>query len=1031
LWVVCLELPLSAQQPVKKIDLGKLNVDPPPIAGDKSVKYDYDIVYVRTPRDPKKKMMFAEANHPVHMDAGGDLVLLRPDGTEEVLVNGGEGSVTDPMVSLDGEWVYYALFHKITAFRADSSDIYKIHVKSKKVVRLTHQEYTPNTGASGDLKTHPRGIFNLGPCPLPGGRIMFTSSRNGFNPPRFYTQSPCLQLFVMDDDGKNVDMIGHLNIGCALHPVLLKDGRVMFSSFEGQGLRGLGLWGLWSIHPDGANWGPMLSAFNTGSVDQITHFQTQLTNGNIVIEEYYNHNNWAFGTLYMFPVEAPKGVPAFGPSYRIDPRNPQLRVGRHPEAKDGGLYNRLPFSPHGMSVLTPFTHATDRPAPHADLKDPKSPHVGKFTHPSGAPDNHLLTVWSPGPVNHNGLHLPVVDAGIYLIKDGKPFDEPAQMLLIKNDPNYNEQWPRALVPYKRVYGIEAPPILSPVANDGKMCPHLPEGSPFGLVGTSSMYKRESYPNGRVKPGSVTATYADDGYDKTGYQGLGAFNPQDEYGTPFSHWGQQGAEAGRYDNSDIHAVRILVMEPTTDRKERTRFFNFARERLRILGEIPVRHFRTSPDRKGGDGQPIDPDGNPDTSFLAKIPADTAFTFQTLDKHGMLLNAAQTWHQVRPGEVRNDCGGCHAHSQQPTLFAKTAAAKPDYKVFDLTKQIPLLADKARDESKRKWDDKDSTGLRQHDGVLNVEFYRHVKPILDRSCVACHTQKWDKPAGNLVLDDDALRGADFPYQGNVGKVSGTYYRLTLDHKAQYGHKPLISSWRGQPTRYIRTFQSRRSLLVWKIHGQRTDGWNNDDFPTETTPGDPKTLAWKGKPIADTPWHRHIADLDFTGSAMPPPEAVAGTYVGPDGNKIKVAALSDEDRRTIARWIDLGCPIDQDFDPKQPAQRGYGWMLDDQRPTLTMTYPRAGASKKLDRILIGMHDYYTGLDLKTFTVTADFPIDGVKPGDNLAARFKARSDGVHELQLATPIKSLDRGTLTVAVRDRQGNVTRIERTISVGAAE
>jgi hypothetical protein len=59
------------------------------------------------------------------------------------------------------------------------------------------------------------------------------------------------------------------------------------------------------------------------------------------------------------------------------------------------------------------------------------------------------------------------------------------------------------------------------------------------------------------------------------------------------------------------------------------------------------------------------------------------------------------------------------------------------------------------------------------------------------------------------------------------------------------------------------------------------------------------------------------------------------------------------------------------------------------------------------------------------------VKPGDNLAARFKARSDGVHELQLATPIKSLDRGTLTVAVRDRQGNVTRIERTISVGAAE
>ena len=76
------------------------------------------------------------------------------------------------------------------------------------------------------------------------------------------------------------------------------------------------------------------------------------------------------------------------------------------------------------------------------------------------------------------------------------------------------------------------------------------------------------------------------------------------------------------------------------------------------------------------QPLDPDGNPDTSFLAKIPADVAWTFQTLDNNGMVLNMAQTWHQVRPGEIRNDCGGCHAHSQQPTPFEKTAAARPDY-------------------------------------------------------------------------------------------------------------------------------------------------------------------------------------------------------------------------------------------------------------------------------------------------------------------------------------------------------------------
>ena len=69
--------------------------------------------------------------------------------------------------------------------------------------------------------------------------------------------------------------------------------------------------------------------------------------------------------------------------------------------------------------------------------------------------------------------------------------------------------------------------------------------------------------------------------------------------------------------------------------------------------------------------------------------------------------------------------------------------------------------------------------------------------------------------------------------------------------------------------------------------------------------------------------------------------------------------------------------------------------------------------------------------TVTADFPIDGVKPGENLAGRFKEKSAGVRELTLAAPIKNLKRGALTVAVKDRQGNVTRIERTFSVGVTK
>lgn len=1006
----------------------KLDPVPKPLASDSSVKVDYDLVYVRAPRLLKNPggrdvaTAWPEFGHPTRIDPGYDLMLLRPDGTEEVLVPGGTGAVTDPFVSLDGTSVYYSYHHNPRAGEwTAGADIYKIHVPTRKITRLTHQEYTPNTGVADWVKdyhtpekgkTHlPYGVYNLGPCPLPGGKLAFTSNRDGVKTPRGYPQY-ALQLYVMDDDGRNVDKIGHLNVAGALHPVVLTDGRILFSTLESQGLHGGIAWGIWSIHPDGTSWEPIISAFHDANG---FHFQSQLSDRSIVVENYYNQNNRGFGTHLKLPLRPPEGTPAFGPGYahaNSDPRMRMLFSNRWGE-------HRLPFKSHGMEMITRFATWEDRAASLSDPMDPKSPRVGKVTHPSGAPDNHLLTVWTGGATpNANGPVREEIHAGIYLIKDGKPIDEPGQMLRIKHEADYNAQWPRALVPYKRIYGIEEPRQLPVLTNNGKQSPQLPEGTPFGLVGSSSLYKRESYPGGIVPPGSVTGTYR----DKDPNHLLAAFTSVNGHG----NWSNQGSDAGLYDNSQIHAIRILAMEPATS-PVANRFFNFAHERLRILGEFPVRKFpvgESQPTRGAGgpqSGQPLDPDGNPDTSFLAKIPADVAFTFQTLDRDGMVLNMAQTWHQLRPGEVRNNCGGCHAHSQKPTHFQDTAAARADYPVWDLTAKVPLLSAKAQDETGKKWDSKDATGVRFVSGVKNVEYWRDVRPILDRSCVACHTKKVKDPAGELVLDaDDEQVAGSFVSHGFRGQPPGTFFRLAMDNgmRSQSHFQPLYGKkpdhyWRSPlASRYVAKFQSRRSLLIWKVFGRRMDGL-------------PENLALNNKFVKEQ------LIVDFDPAIMPPPEAVAGTYVGPDGNKIKVAPLTDEDRRTLVRWIDLGCPIDLDFNPKNPEERGQGWMLDDQRPTLTLTSPQAGANTELTRILVGMHDYATGIDLASFTVTADFPIDGVKPGENLAGRLKEKSAGVREFKLTTPIKDLKRGTLTVAVKDRQGNLTRIERTFSAGAAK
>jgi hypothetical protein len=418
---------------------------------------------------------------------------------------------------------------------------------------------------------------------------------------------------------------------------------------------------------------------------------------------------------------------------------------------------------------------------------------------------------------------------------------------------------------------------------------------------------------------------------------------------------------------------------------------------------------------------------------KLPADTPFTFQTLDQNGMVLNMAQTWHQVRPGEVRTDCGGCHAHSQKPTPFEKTAAARPDHVPFDLTKRTPLVTTKKKDESGAKWDREDTTGLRFEAGAKNVEYFRDVKPILDRSCAACHTRKWDKPAGNLVLDDatptqgpDSLGGL---VNGPPEKVPDTFFRLALDHAGKYGHKSPVGDWaHPQASRYVRLFAARRSLLMWKVHGRRLDGWDNDDFAVETVPGDTNSLRHKGKPLDNKPENRRLINLAYSGGVMPPPEAVAGTYRGPGGRTIKVAPLPDEDRRTLASWIDLGCPIDFDYDPGRPDRRGDGWAADDDRPTLTLTYPRAGANESLTRLVVGMHDYFSGLDVDSFRVSADFAFDGTAAGEDLAGKFRLVSQGVWELKLSRPLTSLAKGKINVSVKDRQGNVARVERTFSVG---
>src|SRR5881398_1046540 len=91
--------PAQKSRPQEQLFLDPINVNVPHISTDQSVKYDFDIVYVRAPRfGDKGRTRWTEIAHPALMDPGADLMLLHPDGKEELLVKGGaDGSVTDPV----------------------------------------------------------------------------------------------------------------------------------------------------------------------------------------------------------------------------------------------------------------------------------------------------------------------------------------------------------------------------------------------------------------------------------------------------------------------------------------------------------------------------------------------------------------------------------------------------------------------------------------------------------------------------------------------------------------------------------------------------------------------------------------------------------------------------------------------------------------------------------------------------------------------------------------------------------------------
>lgn len=761
-----------------------------------------------------------------------DLVLRGADGQERVLYDCSSTSTEqhacaalDAAVSFDARTIAFAIFRGSIARERMLVPTRFLHpgaTDGNRVQAVLPNAYLESTEAqlhlvdvaSGTLTPlpHTPGIFDSGPAWLADGRLAFTSTRSGqFSTPVSLSQRLSSQIFSMDRDGRNVEKASYHALAGEQHPLQLLDGRVAMSSWQLFGMlpyrntnSGPGGFGtlanffhVYSQHPDGANlfalFGQHTLNLGTGPNRHPAHFAAhflgQSSDGRLWVADYYRANNAGLGQVVGFPLP-PAGEEGIGPDPVPDPHDI--------------------FRPRGFTALSSWANGFDSfanpmPAPGHRIPTYRDAlaFAGKLSHPAGLPGNRLLLTWGVGAcstvaagdlVNNlpftsgsggfpamNTLTLlgrdnPGCDAGIYRTSR-IPSRHPSDLIPVVNRREYHEIMARPIVPYSMIYGVDHPKAIPRSETVSAGDPDLPPGTPFGILGASSIILRETRP--------ITGI---------------AFAAE-----PFA-FGLQGTDTVDYRDDELCGVRILVTQPNRD-QEYKRYKTTVGERVVVLGEFPVRKF----DRNG---QPVpDTTGVPDTSFKVRFPADTPYLMQGIDCQGRTLNTDQTWQHLRPGEVKT-CNGCHVHSKQGLPFPKTAAARPAHRTVILGEgRVPLLMGGAGQ----------SVDVAVQPGYgLQFEYERDVSPILQRRCVSCHSGA--TAAAGLVF-------------GLPGTGPGsTYDRLVLDGGQRFVpaakkyphpiHKP-------QLTRYARALNARGSLLYWKAANQRTDGRTDGQYTARSGPG------------------------------------------------------------------------------------------------------------------------------------------------------------------------------------------------------
>ncbi|MCB1950153.1 hypothetical protein, partial [Nitrosomonas sp.] len=587
----------------------------------------------------------------------------------------------------------------------------------------TIYKYNVTTGALTEVFPFQAQVWRFAPVPESNERFAYLSTENGYYAPLVFGDNSAeraTQWFSASYDGKNVSWDGTYLPTRDMQGSRMNDGRLAYTmaqlTFGLPFKHNNGTAGRWGTKDNYANlWAcgafcedqfPLFGQHmqhgipnSAGIISDAFRFPTQMSDGTATSSDYYRGNNGALGILFGFQPQ-PFGIEGVAPS----------SVTNLSDA----------FMPPGTINLTPFTYSNDQTSPVI----PGYPKLfaGKAGYPAATPNNGLMFTYGAGGCSSvlmpdaytevgqtwsdrvqngawmpqstfydeleqytGGTYIPACDAGIYLA-NVLPMTGPADMTVIVDRPEYHEIMPVAVVPWSAIHGDAAPTVTTrpDLLADS---PHLEKGTPRALLGSASVFNRQTEP-----------------CDGFGSNDLINFHAC-------------GTDMVPYTDADIAAVRIIGGEPNPAAPTPQQIANAAGVSAKILTEVPIES---------------------DGSFAVLIPGDMPYTLQLIDADGNPLNLDQFFGAEKPGQQQT-CGGCHFHSAvPPSEFSSSIAGSPGY--------IPLTVGNG---TVQRVNGRDANGdliLQNVQANYVSVHYDDVQAVFDQFCVACHTGS--TPAGGLDL-------------------------------------------------------------------------------------------------------------------------------------------------------------------------------------------------------------------------------------------------------------------------------------------